>query len=161
MIYFAYGANLNIENMKDRCPDATPLCSLVLPDYRLVFRGVADIEPCVGKCVEGMLWHITDKCEDALDIFEGFPHLYRKEDFVVQLHQPELVETFGDIADVMFYTMNREGYASPSYGYYEVIKQGYQDNNLDCAKLEEAVDHSLNTINEPYMRNIPRSKQWG
>ena len=56
----------------------------------------------------------------------------------------------------MFYTMNRNGYASPSYGYYETIKQGYQDNNLIVDKLEEAVDHSLNSVDEPYISN-----QWG
>jgi hypothetical protein len=156
MIYFAYGANLNIDNMNSRCPDAIPLCNIQLPDYRLVFRGVADIEPCSNQHVQGLLWHITDKCEQSLDIFEGFPHLYRKENFVVQFHQPELIDTFGDVVDVMFYTMNRNGYASPSYGYYETIKQGYQDNNLIVDKLEEAVDHSLNSVDEPYISN-----QWG
>ena len=157
MIYFAYGANLNIDNMKSRCPSAIPLCKLQLPDYRLVFRGVADIEPCKDQVVEGMLWHITDRCEDSLDIFEGFPHLYRKKQFVVQLHQPELKDTFGDVVDVMFYTMNRSGYGSPSYGYYETIKQGYKDCQLDVQKLEEAVDHSLSldAVNNPYV-----SKQW-
>ena len=24
------------------------------------------------------LWEISDACEKALDIYEGFPHLYRK-----------------------------------------------------------------------------------
>jgi len=156
MMYFAYGANLNIDNMKSRCPKAIPICNLELPDYQLVFRGVADIEPKSDQKVQGVMWWISDDCEDSLDIFEGFPYLYRKEEFIVELHEPKLIDIYGKVVDVMFYTMNRNGYASPSYHYYETIKQGYADNNLDVEKLEIAIDHALNSVDEPYI-----SKQWG
>ena len=79
--YFAYGANTNNENMKYRCPLAINLGKLILPDYRLVFRGVADIEPYAGSSVQGVLWEITEDCEKSLDVYEGYPHLYRKESF--------------------------------------------------------------------------------
>ena len=84
-LYFAYGANLNVEHMEYRCPKAKPICTMNLPEWRLVFRNVADIEPAKGQSVSGLLWTITDDCEKALDIFEGYPHLYRKEYFMIKL----------------------------------------------------------------------------
>ena len=42
MLYGAYGANLNMSNMEVRCPQAKPMISFMLKDYKLVFNGVAD-----------------------------------------------------------------------------------------------------------------------
>ena len=104
-LYFAYGANTNLQNMNARCPNAELVGTLVLPDYKLVFKSVADIEFAVGKEVQGVLWNITDICEEALDIYEGYPHLYRKETFDVKI--------IDRIEQVMFYKMNRSNYALP------------------------------------------------
>ena len=133
-LYFAYGANLNINNMSHRCPKAKLVGNLDLPDWRLVFKGVADIESAPYNKVNGVLWDITEDCEASLDIFEGFPRLYRKEYFVVKMQD-------GTVADVMFYKMNREGYALPSEGYFNTIKSGYEQNNLP-------VDNLYNTLSE-------------
>ena len=127
-LYFAYGANLNINNMSHRCPKAKLVGNLDLPDWRLVFKGVADIEVAPHNKVNGVLWYITEDCERSLDIFEGFPRLYRKETFVVKMQD-------GTVEDVMFYKMNREGYALPSEGYFNTIKSGYIQNNLPVDNL--------------------------
>lgn len=134
-LYFAYGANLNIENMAMRCPQAKRIANLNLPDYRLVFRGVADIEKHLNGSVEGVLWDITQDCEDALDCFEGYPYLYRKESFVVRMPN-------GDIEDVMYYKMNRNGYSMPHTSYLNTILEGYHSNKLDKSCLHEARLHS-------------------
>ena len=81
-----------------------------------------------------MLWYITEDCERSLDIFEGFPRLYRKETFVVKMQD-------GTVEDVMFYKMNREGYALPSEGYFNTIKSGYIQNKLP-------VDNLYNVLSE-------------
>ena len=99
MLYYSYGANTNIDNMAYRCPKAKVVSSLVLPDYRLVFRGVADIEPANYNQVQGVLWDITSECENSLDIFEGVASgLYRKEYFCIKIG--------GKVEEVMFYKMN-------------------------------------------------------
>jgi len=134
-LYFAYGANLNLANMSGRCPQAKKLCSLDLPDWRLVFKGVADIEVAPYNTVHGLLWEITDRCEASLDIFEGYPRLYRKEYFTVEIH--------GEIHDVMFYKMNREGYSMPSQSYFETIEDGYYQNKLPVASLWNTLDEVL------------------
>ena len=39
--YFAYGSNMNLEQMKYRCPAAEVVENVRLEDYRLAFRGRA------------------------------------------------------------------------------------------------------------------------
>ena len=64
MLYLAYGSNLHRGQMKFRCPLAKPLGKVLVPDFRLVFRGVADIEEYKGgaSCPMG-LWEISDACK--------------------------------------------------------------------------------------------------
>lgn len=132
--YFAYGANTNNENMKYRCPLAINLGKLILPDYRLVFRGVADIEPYAGSSVQGVLWEITEDCEKSLDVYEGYPHLYRKESFPCTWNHDQ-----STVFDVMYYKMNSYHLGKPTTGYYSTIYQGFIDNKLDIKYLNQAV----------------------
>ena len=135
MLYFAYGANTNINGMNYRCPNSKLVGKIVLPNYRLVFRGVADIEWENEAEVHGVLWEITDLCEKSLDRFEGFPHLYRKGRFAVKLKN-------GDIEDVMFYKMNRTGYGIPTTNYFNTIKEGYKANGLPLKALYSSLPSS-------------------
>lgn len=132
MLYFAYGANTNIENMAFRCPDATKIGRFTLPDWKLVFKSVADIENHKDTEVHGVLWNITKRCELALDRYEGFPHLYGKRYFVVRM--PD-----GDVQDVMFYKMNAGDYQRPSDYYFDTIRQGYIANDLPLQYLHDSI----------------------
>ena len=84
-LYFAYGSNINLDQMEQRCPDAVALETVTLHGYELAFRagGVATIIPHEGSQVNGLLWELTPKCEEALDFYEGFPRLYTKEQVTV------------------------------------------------------------------------------
>lgn len=57
--------------------------------YKLTFRGrykgVANIEPCKGREVPIVLWEITEDCKVALDLYEGYPNLYIKEEVEVMV----------------------------------------------------------------------------
>lgn len=143
-IYLAYGSNLNLEQMGYRCPDAAVIGSTVLPDYRLVFRGgrhsgVATIEMKRGSSVPALLWEITEKCEKALDRYEGYPHLYRKKRLLVDLDGYELV--------AMAYIMN-EGppLAMPDAYYYATILEGYRDCAFDEDILKQAVKRTMEGV---------------
>ena len=89
-LYFAYGSNINLDQMAVRCPAATVVGPVVLDNYELLFRGnrsgcgVATIEPLPGNQVHGLLWKLTPECEQALDFYEGYPRLYEKEDITVR-----------------------------------------------------------------------------
>lgn len=129
-LYFAYGSNLNKDQMQMRCPDAKPLGKLMLADWRLVFRGVADIEPCEDGILPIGLWSITDDCEAALDVYEGFPRLYRKKYFNIKGKR------------YMTYVMNHDHISPPSKGYADTIREGYNNFRLPLGFLDEAIQHS-------------------
>jgi gamma-glutamylcyclotransferase (GGCT)/AIG2-like uncharacterized protein YtfP len=131
-LYFAYGSNLNHEHMKIRCPNARFVGTLTLPNWELVFRGVADISQQQGKEVKGGVFSITDKCESSLDIYEGYPYLYSKGYITIEHNKKK--------QEVMTYFMNDRNYlSSPSLSYLQTIKQGYEDCGLPLAQLETAV----------------------
>ena len=132
--YIAYGSNMNIEQMSRRCPNAKPIGKTVLKNYKLVFKGVADIEKSESEEVPIVVWEITKECEKALDIYEGYPRLYRKE--YVQ------IEIDGKTELAMVYVMNYAKGAKPSEYYYNVIKQGYKDFDINTAPLEKALKES-------------------
>ena len=53
--YFAYGSNLNFEQMAYRCPEATVVGTAKLDGYELAFRrGYLTILPKEGASVEGL-----------------------------------------------------------------------------------------------------------
>jgi len=133
-LYLAYGSNLNKGQMQMRCPNAKPGYPVTLTDWRLVFRGVASIEPSPGSSVQAALWWITDECEIALDRYEGYPDLYRKEYFTWS-------ESDGAI-EVMTYIMNRSLIRSPHELYFQTIFEGYEDFGLDTDLLFAALADS-------------------
>ena len=132
--YIAYGSNMNVEQMSRRCPNAKPIGKTVLQNYKLVFKGVADIEKSESEEVPVVVWEITKECEKALDIYEGYPRLYRKE------YVPILINGKTELA--MVYVMNYAKGAKPSEYYYNVIKQGYKDFDINIAPLEKALKES-------------------
>lgn len=61
-LYFAYGSNINLNQMARRCPGAEVIGPATLNGYRLAFRaqsGVATIIPAPTKQVKGLLWRLT------------------------------------------------------------------------------------------------------
>lgn len=132
--YFAYGSNLSIEGMADRTLDSSELvCKAVLPDYKLTFRGVADIVPAPQRNVQGGLWFLTIRGVEAIDLYEGVPTLYEQIFITVETE-------YGPI-DAMSYRMTAPTYqTSPPGDYYlQIIRDGYLDWGLDTAELSRAL----------------------
>jgi gamma-glutamylcyclotransferase (GGCT)/AIG2-like uncharacterized protein YtfP len=147
-LMFAYGSNLNVEQMAKRCPDAEPLGRMRLANWRLVFRGVADVIQEPGAICYGGVWRITPTCEVALDIYEGIGSgLYRKE--YIQIKRTPMGET-----EMLIYVMNSTGIMPPSDYYLRVIKQGYRDHRMPKAAhkgLNEAVRDSWDDKSPTYV----------
>ncbi len=136
-IYFAYGSNINLDQMERRCPDAVPLRPVTLYGYELTFRGggVATIMPKEGGKVPGLLWRITPECEQSLDHYEGFPSLYGKESVVVK-------DGRNTGYRAMVYVMTPRYArvpAEPSKGYFDGIRQGYLQNGIPTEPLTSAL----------------------
>lgn len=136
MLYIAYGSNLHKGQMLRRCPNAVAIGATTIPNTRLVFRGVADIEDFVGASCPVGVWHITEECERALDIYEGVKNsLYRKEYLPLKVKRAG-VET---IEQGLVYVMNANYYGEPSQFYYDTIKIGYKDFGLNERDLKAAL----------------------
>lgn len=149
-LYFAYGSNMNLEQMEFRCPQAIVVETVRVEDYRLTFcgknpgNGVATILPKEGSHVDGVLWKITSECEKSLDRYEGYPHLYGKETICVKNAE-------GQIRNVMVYTMNApfKGFpARPSDYYLKGILEGCRENKLSCKAVMDAVKQTQMEIKE-------------
>tara|TARA_Y100000741_G_scaffold358167_1_gene336946 strand:- start:489 stop:896 length:408 start_codon:yes stop_codon:yes gene_type:complete len=123
MLYFAYGSNLNRQQMKRRCKDSKFLKKYILKDYVLNFRSkykVADIEKKKKSFIPGALYEISKSDELKLDIYEDFPILYNKMYFKIKNKK------------IMTYTMNLKSlFRFPSERYLNTIKKGYKDCGLD------------------------------
>jgi len=73
--YFAYGSNLCVRQMAQRCPDATDPrpATLAGHDWLINQRGVATVEPFDGSLVHGVVWQVSDHDLATLDSSEGVP----------------------------------------------------------------------------------------
>ena len=132
MLYFAYGSNLHHFQMKRRCKDSIFLKRINLKDFRLTFRSkyrAADIEPKKNSIVPGALFEISKSDEKKLDVYEDFPILYKKIYF--KYHNKK----------VMTYTMvKKTEFRYPTERYYNVVKKGYKDCDLDKSYLFKALN---------------------
>ena len=135
--YIAYGSNLNVQQMKQRCPAAKVVGKTILSGWRLRFRGnpynaVATVEPEEGYYVPVGIWKIGNQDEAALDRYEGYPRLYRKETMSITIN--------GQAVEAMVYIMN-EGYPynAPCFEYIRTIRDGYIAFDLDREVLREAI----------------------
>ena len=137
MLYWAYGSNLNIRQMKRRCPRAKQLRPLHMTESQLVFRGVADITRTKNAITPGGLWRISGECERILDSYEGAGR--GRESLYIKRYIPVLQD--GRKQDCLFYMMKTtRGIQPPSEAYINIIEQGYNDFGLDLAYLNEALE---------------------
>ena len=131
MLYFAYGSNLNHFQMKRRCKDSVFLKKINLSHFRLTFRSkyrAADIEPKKNSIVPGALFDISKIDEKNLDVYEDYPVLYTKYYFT---HHGK---------KVMTYTMvKKTSFKFPTERYLDIVKQGYEDCELDKKFLKKAL----------------------
>lgn len=80
MLNFAYGSNMDWDQMRQRCPSSRFLGIAVLRDHKLAFTrksvkrgcGVADVVPEAGAHVWGVVYEIADIDVRMLDASEGF-----------------------------------------------------------------------------------------
>ncbi len=140
--YIAYGSNLNVRQMKARCPDGQPVKTMCLANYRLLFKGhnnyaYLTIEKAIGFEVPIVIWQVSRQDIKKLDIYEGYPKLYHKENMKLEIS--------GEIKECFIYIMN-DGYksAKPSSLYYQGCIEGYDDFGFQHKYLEEAYKESVN-----------------
>lgn len=140
--YIAYGSNLNMEQMLDRCPKAEVYASGELRDYELLFKGDEDgvayatVEPRMGGVVPVGVWTITPRCERALDGYEGFPDFYYKKTVTVQTNR-------GAVEGLIYIMDESYPVALPERYYVDICLDGYDDFHLNKAVFRAALHRNL------------------
>ena len=88
--YLAYGSNLNIRQMRYRCPGAKPIGITVITDYELLYKGsktgaYLTIEPKKNSIVPIAVWEVTenDPCLLATAILDSFSLFYLPNNIMV------------------------------------------------------------------------------
>jgi gamma-glutamylcyclotransferase (GGCT)/AIG2-like uncharacterized protein YtfP len=137
LLYLAYGANTQVEHMASRCPTAVPVGTAVLHDYKLVFRGVADVVPQKKSEVHVAAWDIKREDEAALDRFEGYPRLYIK--------RYAIIEVDGVSRVAMFYVMagDRLDQHEPPLTYEQTLRAGYEHFTLPAQQINDAIRRAM------------------
>ena len=142
--YFGYGMNTNISGMATRCPDAVCLGAAVLPGYRFVFRGHADVELDEDCYADGVLWQISNTDLQALDRLEVFPSYYLR-------HRAWVETSDGDRVSAWIYTMADQSYEwEPGEQYLQCCLEGYRDNGVPTVQITDALE---------YVKTAPKYEQ--
>ena len=145
--YLAYGSNLNILQMKRRCPSARIIGTAVIPDHRLLFKGsktgsFLTIEPAEDSSVPVGVWEVSPEDEAALDRYEGCPIFYYKRALTLPIRGIRTGKV--RIRNAFVYIMHEERpYGLPTRFYMDVCREGYEDFGFDSELLEEAFMYSL------------------
>ena len=144
--YLAYGSNLNVHQMKYRCPTARIVGTAVIRDYELLYKGsktgsYLTIEKKKGSLVPVAVWEVTAADEHSLDIYEGYPNFYYKKNMKIRLSET------GKMIDAFVYIMHEERRLGiPTSGYVSTCKFGYTIFGFDFKYLDEAYEKSLKGV---------------
>lgn len=150
--YIAYGSNLNIPQMRVRCPGARIIGTSVIEDYQLLFKGsktgsYLTIEPMEGAEVPVVIWEVTETDEKALDRYEGYPNFYYKKEMTLDIKG---IRT-GKVRkrDAFVYIMHEERELGiPSWYYVNTCLDGYRAFGFNEKYLFDAIRISRRDTHE-------------
>tara|TARA_Y100000034_G_scaffold136916_1_gene217085 strand:+ start:12759 stop:13193 length:435 start_codon:yes stop_codon:yes gene_type:complete len=138
--YFAYGSNMDENQMMVRCPDSELVGKGVLKGYRIGFSafsntwggGVADVVQEEGSEVWGVVYSITGKDLKRLDRYEGFPNYYGRFEGKILLGRRKVIA-------FVYEVVNKEDFVEPSDEYRRVMidavrKFGFPEGYLEGLK---------------------------
>ena len=139
--YLAYGSNLNIRQMRYRCPTAKPIGITAIPNYELLYKGsktgsYLTIEKKKGSLVPIAAWEGTAADEKRLDAYEGYPNFYYKKEMKLPVR---LANGKTKKLTAFIYIMHEEReLGCPSLAYIRTCKEGYRNFGFDQKYLETA-----------------------
>lgn len=140
MLYFAYGSNLNRQQMKERCPSSKIYGLGVLRGYDLTFCGhsekrkgsIASIEPKAQSCLEGVLYHIDPIDLMTLDYIEDYPTTYVRDTFTIVTSEDKSVSA------IVYFQIGSEK-SLPDFEYVKTIFNEYVRLGFNQKTLLEAL----------------------
>ena len=161
--YFAYGSNLDLPQMKRRCPSSKLISKGSLSGYRLTFNrfssgwggGVADVIQDQGSKVWGLVFELFDTDLERLDRYEG----YHKDWTSLYERWKTVIDTpNGQVSDVWVYTVvEKQKFVKPTPEYLQIIKDAAVKWNFPKAYLTLAY---LDALYEDCGDEITRRIRW-
>jgi gamma-glutamylcyclotransferase len=146
LLYFAYGSNLDQEQMQARCARARVDCRAVLLNHALAFGGfsqvwdgaVANVVRRRGARVEGLLYHLADEDLQALDRCEGHPNRSERSFKYV-------VDEQGRRRRAQVYLRPSRSFQAcpPPPGYLALLRRAYDELGFDTVALGVAAGITL------------------
>lgn len=146
-LYIAYGSNLNVRQMKMRCPKVTILGTAKLKGWELLFKGSKSgsyltIEKKENGIVPVVIWEVSESDEKALDRYEGYPTFYYKKD--IKLQYKEIRTGKRRTINAFAYIMHEERQIGvPSLLYLNTCLDGYDTFYFDKQILLNAYKNSM------------------
>ena len=161
--YFAYGSNLDLPQMKRRCPSSKLISKGSLSGYRLTFNtfssgwggGVADVIQDQGSKVWGLIFELSDTDLERLDRYEG----YHKDETSLYERWKTVIDTpNGQVSDVWVYTVvEKQKFVKPTLEYLQIIKDAAVKWNFPKAYLTLAY---LDALYEDCGDEIAKRVKW-
>lgn len=145
-LYIAYGSNLNVRQMRRRCPGAEPYGVADLTGWELLFKGsktgaYLTIERKENGVVPVAVWKVTADDEERLDCYEGYPSFYYKKE--IELPVMSLRTGVVKTRKAFVYIMHEDRQiAVPSSAYLQTCVQGYHDFGFKIQTLADAYARS-------------------
>ena len=138
--YFAYGSNMNHEQMMLRCPSAVFLKRARLENHKFVYDGyskkrngaVANIIKSSGDIAWGGIFEINADNLKALDYYEGYPKAYDKKTIVVKDKENNSCRA------IAYFRINQTA-GRPHRDYRACVLKGA----VDCSLGDEYVKNNL------------------
>ncbi|KAI1749937.1 hypothetical protein F4782DRAFT_533019 [Xylaria castorea] len=172
-LYFAYGSNLHLTQMADRCPASVFKGKAVLSGYRWQIneRGVANVVKSIDDYVEGLLYLVNPKDERSLDRSEGVAkNFYQKHLLAVAFEPHRQFENrkSSEVAQLISQSVTAkvttgaksEGRVDASHGvtFKNLTDQSTDESNPDHDKRQEEQNSIRNVkvlvyVSENYTNN--------
>ena len=145
--YLAYGSNLSVAQMLSRCPDAIYVGTAEIKDYRLLFRGSGSgsyltIEKCKGRTVPVLVWKVSESDERALDLYEGYPSFYEKEELPIEVKSLVDGSPIGTVPAFFYAMTGKRPLGRPSRLYLSICEEGYDRFGFSRKLLRTALRES-------------------
>lgn len=140
--YIAYGSNLNITQMRHRCPGALVVGTGYINDYQLLFKGsktgsYLTIEKAEGCKVPVAIWKVNEEHEKTLDRYEGYPDFYYKKE--IEIDFISIKRKLPHHSKAFVYIMHEDRKLGiPSSYYMQTCLEGYDRFGFDKRYLLKA-----------------------
>ncbi|KAH9484460.1 hypothetical protein JR316_0003942 [Psilocybe cubensis] len=126
-VYFGYGSNLWLDQMKRRCPESKYVGVGSLKNWKWIIneRGYGNIIPSAGDIVYGLMYELTARDEHDLDLYEG--ETYQKQIIPVDFTGTRDNPTKEVVRALVYIDVERKGASSPRKEYIYRMNMGIAD----------------------------------